>query len=504
MCVANCSPWTSLVFLSTWMVAVGVSASCRAIFANIGKEVPVERLLENIERYVEEHPAEAHGYYLLGRVHSMAFAKQAEVVRIVEPDWNEPLDHHENTFKFSPYDHVQVALKSPFAGERLPEAARDHLIKSVDNYRMAVALNAGSPDEEEKFYDERFYRLGLAWMLEMGAKWAGQLGSPPAIGDPPPEDDDADGRVRLLLERFAQANAAERVDLLRQLQSTLPAGMAVAVTAADNPNERWEVRFAASSALEHYWRRLALSVYRDAYQASIVDDLDAEAMYAGNVRETLVSYEAAEGIERLLVARERLTEEEQAELAEVRKNIAHFTSLPQWITPIIVGTYARQSLNELVDERRTVAFDLDGTGRGHRWPWVKPEAGILVWDPEGTGRVTSGRQLFGSVTWWLFWDNGYAALAALDDDADGALRGGELNGIAIWHDRDGNGASDAGEVRSAREAGIVSISVKCRRVAGGILSDPAGVELASGDVLATFDWAPTSIAAPPASRASSD
>jgi hypothetical protein len=481
------------VFLAAWIVAVCLADSCSAIFANIGKEVPVERLLENLERYVEAHPAEGHGYYLLGRVHSMAFAKRAEVIRIVEPKWHEPLDHHENEFKFSPYDRVQVELKSPFEGDRLPEAARDHLIKSIDNYRMAVALNAGSPDEDEKFYDERFYRLGLAWMLEMGAQWAGQLGKPPAIGESPPEDNEANGRGRQLLERIAQAGADERGGLLRQLQSALPAGMSVVAMAAASPDERPEIRAAASSALKHYWQGLALAVYRETYAAAIVNDLDAESTYWGNEREDLVSYEAAKAIERLLAARESLTDEEQAELAEIRKNIEHFKALPQWITPIVVASRTDASLDDLVDPRRTVPFDLDGTGRGHSWPWVKPDTGILVWDPEETGHIASGRQLFGSVTWWLFWDHGYAALAALDDDGNGALTGRELAGIAIWHDRNADGASDPGEVQSARRAGIVRISVKCRRSERGVLSNHFGVEFESGDVRPTFDWTPTSI-----------
>ncbi|MBT3202234.1 MAG: hypothetical protein HN350_20220, partial [Phycisphaerales bacterium] len=51
-----------------------------------------------------------------------------------------------------------------------------------------------------------------------------------------------------------------------------------------------------------------------------------------------------------------------------------------------------------------VRFDLDGDGRAQSWPWVKPTTGILVWDPSGQGRITSGQQLFGSVTIWMFFN----------------------------------------------------------------------------------------------------
>ena len=37
-------------------------------------EVPLERLLQNTEAYIRKNPKDAQGYYVLGRVHSLAFA----------------------------------------------------------------------------------------------------------------------------------------------------------------------------------------------------------------------------------------------------------------------------------------------------------------------------------------------------------------------------------------------------------------------------------------------
>ena len=72
------------------------------------------------------------------------------------------------------------------------------------------------------------------------------------------------------------------------------------------------------------------------------------------------------------------------------------------MTPIIVPLSDKVTeLSDLVNEGASVAFALDGTSRPQRWSWVRPTAGLLVWDPDGLGRITSGRQLFGSVTWWL-------------------------------------------------------------------------------------------------------
>jgi hypothetical protein len=64
--------------------------------------------------------------------------------------------------------------------------------------------------------------------------------------------------------------------------------------------------------------------------------------------------------------------------------------------------------------------------------------------------IESGRQLFGSVTWWMFWRDGYQAPAALDDDGNGWLEGNELAGIAIWRDLNGNGVCDPSEIISLR------------------------------------------------------
>jgi hypothetical protein len=67
-------------------------------------------------------------------------------------------------------------------------------------------------------------------------------------------------------------------------------------------------------------------------------------------------------------------------------------------------------------------------------------------------------QLFGSVTFWLFWPNGYEALRALDDNHDGSLAGRELAGMAIWRDGNSDGVSDSGEVKPLSQWGIVKLS----------------------------------------------
>jgi len=142
-----------------------------------------------------------------------------------------------------------------------------------------------------------------------------------------------------------------------------------------------------------------------------------------------------------------------------------------------------------VDEEAEVVFDLDGTGP-KRWTWIKASAAWLVYDHFGTSRITSGLQLFGNVTFWAFWQNGYHALRALDDDGDGEVRGAELRGLALWHDRNCNGVSERGEVRPVAAWGIEALSTAYRFDAthpDEIPWSSAGVRFADGTVRPTFD-----------------
>ncbi len=125
-----------------------------------------------------------------------------------------------------------------------------------------------------------------------------------------------------------------------------------------------------------------------------------------------------------------------------------------------------------------------GAGRGSA-----AEAGWLVYDPAGKGQITSALQLFGNATFWLFWTHGYEALAALDDNRDGELTGLELRYLAIWHDVNRNGVSEAGEVRPLSSHGIVSVSCRHEQADGVLVAaqSSAGVRLRDGRTRPTYD-----------------
>jgi hypothetical protein len=128
---------------------------------------------------------------------------------------------------------------------------------------------------------------------------------------------------------------------------------------------------------------------------------------------------------------------------------------------------------------------------------VRPTTGFLAWDGNGDGRITSGRELFGSVTRWLFFPNGYRALNLLDDDRDGFLTGRELTGLSVWFDRDGDGQSDGGEVVSVGHLGITAIATRPTGCDGQSPMHGAGIRLRDGRTVPSYDWiAPPADAVP--------
>jgi hypothetical protein len=178
------------------------------------------------------------------------------------------------------------------------------------------------------------------------------------------------------------------------------------------------------------------------------------------------------------------------EIAELRKGVKEAQQHPRVITPIAVPLADGLTAADIEDHGGAVAFDADGSALPQRWTWIRPNAGWLVFDRHHEGRITSGLQLFGSVTFWLFWQNGYDALRSLDDSGDGAIDGRELDGLSIWHDRNANGVSERGEVRPVAAWGVTSLSTAYEHDAthpDEIAFSPRGVTFSNGAARPTYD-----------------
>ncbi len=150
------------------------------------------------------------------------------------------------------------------------------------------------------------------------------------------------------------------------------------------------------------------------------------------------------------------------------------------------------------------ALDLHDGEQWVAWEGSK-DTPLLVYDPDRKRRVESAADLFGNWTFTRLplprddsaseppWHNGYEPLATLDLDRDGAIRGAELNPIALWFDENRDGRSDPGEVVGAKEMGITVLYYKPDRVdsATSAIYATRGFERKSGGRRTTgtsVDW----------------
>lgn len=183
-------------------------------------------------------------------------------------------------------------------------------------------------------------------------------------------------------------------------------------------------------------------------------------------------------------------ERDAAEAQALRARREHLARLPRMVTPLVIPLRDGLVIDDLTPPAECVRFDADGSGVAREWTWISPDAGWLVWDPAGQGRITSGLQLFGNVTFWLFWSTGYDSLCALDDDGDGQLSGKELAGLAIWRDLNRNGISEPGEVEPLSRVGVSTLSCSYQGVRGSsqlAAFSPRGVTFRDGSTRPSYD-----------------
>lgn len=388
---------------------------CYAKWARPDLNAPVDRLIANMEAYIQKNPKDAQGYYTLGRLHSLAYAKGVVEVSL----YSDGEDKENRPPRFPTFDSILVKRDDGKPVQLTAEAFK-HFHQSVRNYRRTLELKPDPVPEDDN--PQALTLLGLGWMLEQGHLLGKKAGAPPG----------------------------------------------------------------ANSQGKPTWREQALKAYRTAFRLKSEEDQKREHL---GLEADTITLEAVAGIERLQKGR-NLNAAEKAELKKMQTTAAKIRVKPRVVTPIIFPLEGSASLRSMLSERK-VTFDLAGDDIKRRWEWVRPDVGILVWDPEKKGRITSGRQLFGSVTWWMFWKDGYEPLAALDDNQDDGLTGKELEGIAVWRDANSNGVSDPGEVVPARKFGITRIETQAESRQEGALSHLQGIRLRNGATLPTFDWIPT-------------
>lgn len=456
------------------MLAVALFYTSAAARWVLPRNVAVDRLIANITQFTKEHPDDANGHYTLGRVHSLAFTRKADAVPCFGTRRGEQLPrlYDDGTPKAGPRDDRFGR------GEEPRELAEDELIEHLQRGLLAFERALELDDKTA------LHHISYAFVLERGAGFAGRVDTLPGLDADAPIPDAQLERLTEAVEQLA--DDAQRDAAIEQLREAGETGYIVAFRNRDHESE--DASDALHTLLQTHWRLAAEQSYLRAFRLTLQDDLRYTGPVFGGPSD-FVSHEAGEGYLRLVEQRGE-HKADAPNVSEVREGIERVreTHRPNAVTPIIFSLSPSDSLDELLAPETHVQFDLDGTGRGMTWPWVKPTTGILVWDPDGTGEITSGRQLFGSVSWWMFFQDGYRALDALDDNRDGWLTGDELAGLAVWFDLNSDGVSSSHEVVPVQSLGITAIATRPTGHDGISPMHEAGLILADGTTLPTYDW----------------
>ena len=344
--------------------------------------VPIERLIKNLESLATTNPKNVEMRFNLARAHAMAYAQKTEELQVWKGRENEGV-----WFGYDP-SNLPFTVKPTDDGAKL-KVANAHLAKALEQYAEVIEL---APENLAA-------ALGYAWCVEQSGQ-----------------------------------------------------------------------------------KRKAVRKYRMVIKAAWEKEKDLKE---ANLGWYSVTVEAAGYLIPLLDK-----DGDKEEIKTLQERIKRIATVLRPITPVVISLRNGLAARDLEDHSASVTFDADGAGLQKRWTWITRDAGWLVYDPHHTGKVTSALQWFGGVTFWMFWENGYHALAALDDDCDGMLAGKELEGLAIWQDLNGNAICERGDVKPLAEWGIVAIS--CRYVRDlkrpdRIAYSPQGVFFRDGSNRPTYD-----------------
>jgi len=410
---------------------------------------PVDRLIQNASAYVKENPNDANGYYVLGRIHYLAFVNKSYGIGILQdgsppeiaPDWllgdfrylahrGHAVELTLREFGYNSQNEIQPAKSEQFwqaVFKRQEELNKDnwkpktisenemfeHASEAIKNFKKAIELNQSNG----------LYHLSFASLIEQYTEYLKEID------------------LKAVPEEF-------RNIILDQ----------------------------------------AKDAYYTAYELSICEDLENTRLPLEGLK-SMVGYEAGKAYARLVDTDRAATKNDKEKAAKVKANIKKLQSLPMGaITPIVFSVDEQISPKAMIYADTMVRFDLDGDGESELRRWVRPSTGILVWDPEGKCQITSGRQMFGSVSWWLFFSDGYQALDGLDDNRDGDLTGDELTGISVWFDKNSNGKSEAGEVQGLEQLQIISVACRPTGIEDNWPMNDKGITFRNGRKVPTYDW----------------
>jgi hypothetical protein len=111
-----------------------------------------------------------------------------------------------------------------------------------------------------------------------------------------------------------------------------------------------------------------------------------------------------------------------------------------------------------------VLFDGDGDGVKTGTGWLKGDDAFLALGKNGNGTIDNGNELFGVDTVLANGQkaaDGFAALADLDSNHDGLFStlDAQFANVRLWRDRNQDGVSQADELQTLAQSGIVSLGL---------------------------------------------
>ncbi|MGQ3892586.1 beta strand repeat-containing protein, partial [Legionella sp. CNM-4043-24] len=136
------------------------------------------------------------------------------------------------------------------------------------------------------------------------------------------------------------------------------------------------------------------------------------------------------------------------------------TNTSNLVTPILLDLNGDNQISQRSLADSNVYFDVNGDGQLDRLAWTGAADGVLIYDQNSDGLVSSvdefalSRYLGDSAT-------DLEALSVFDTNGDGRLDAGDENfsKFKVWQDSNGNGVSDAGEMSSLSQRGIASVNL---------------------------------------------
>ena len=141
--------------------------------------------------------------------------------------------------------------------------------------------------------------------------------------------------------------------------------------------------------------------------------------------------------------------------------------------PLVLDTDKDGQITNISLEDSTSYFDITGDGKKEVVGWIAPNDGILVYDKNKNGKIDGIDEVFGNEGISGFEELGNIVDSNYDNKID---RRDELySRLKIWHDLNGDGQTQEGELKTLKEDGVKSISLDVMQtnidVNGNILTE---------------------------------